>query len=352
MKFAIYLISLVFLLTPSARAWEDFQIYKPGELKIIRSSQHKSQDQNQNQSSCRSRIAQIVCLTATKESDKTKTCLPNSSDFAAPFEKIYDILPPKLQKTFCGLDALLIEEDMVSLAYAGLGHPSEAGTPVFIGVRKSLVEFNYDVTSVLGWKEQRAFGIEKPPYVHAPEGPRVDVALPYSQSSLHYIIVHELGHILDFLNQANQFAPVAESECAMKDCPENYFDHHAPVENSWGSLSWKFYSEPKSLDRFPLWNKLCFYNCNEHLTIEDIEPFYAQLATSGFVSTYAAISPYEDFAESVAFYVMSQPKDFSYSINTRQSSYSLDLKWKQLAQKNLWLESFFSKDLKYPKGSF
>lgn len=349
MKLLIYLISLIFVGTSHAHAWEDFYILKPGQLRFERAPSQKFS--HFSQSDCRSRIQQITCIVNPSQNpQESRQCQADSPAAAPTLEKIYDILPPKLQKVFCGLDVIYIENELESLAYAGVIQADAQGNVrgSFMGIRRSLIEQNYDATSVFGWKEQKAFGIKAPPFVHLPEGPRVDVTLPISLSALHYIIVHEFAHILDFSNSANHFICPEGVTCDLSDWNPEEFKKLVPKEGSWGALSWESPLAPRPEQKFPLWSKLCFYGCTERLGLEDIEAFYHQLHPTNFVSTYAAVSPFEDFAESLTFAVMAEHSDFQYQIQTPYASYSLETKWREIGPKKIWMQDFLNRDLKYP----
>ncbi|WP_413943814.1 hypothetical protein [Bdellovibrio sp. HCB-162] len=352
MRFLICLILLGLSLTSKANPSEDFFILKPGELKFIRTP--GQQFSPLAQTTCRDRIRQIMCLVkSTQNPVGTRQCLPGSESFADPVEKIYDILPEKVQKAFCGLDVIYVEEDMEALAYAGIVRqdPTKGVVGSFMGIRKILLEQAYDATSVFGWKEQKAFGIKAPPFVHMPEGPRVEVALPGSLSALQYVMIHEFGHIIDFSNKANDFVCPAGETCKLETGDMAEYQKLVPVPNSWSALSWKNAVTPKDNYHFPLWDNLCFYGCNKSLSVADVEQFYRELAPTNFVTTYAAVSPFEDFAESFTFHVLSLQGDWSYQIQTPQTAYSLDQKWKNTWDKKSWMESFYNQDLRYPTPS-
>lgn len=347
---SIYLILLTLALTPSAYSSADFRIYQPGQLKISRPNTKQILQQPTSGDACRDRISHAMCLTDQRGSTPNhKKCLEGSEAYAAPVERVYDILPAKLQKAFCGIDAIFVEDGMESLAYAGAQrHNDESGNiTAYMGIRKVLLEQNYDATSVFGWKEQRAFGLVAPPFIHLPAGPRVEVVLPHSLSALQYVIIHELGHVLDFANYANEFKFPDYSHCEDDECRYDAYRKAVPVEGSWSELSWKSPTVPRSEHKFPLWDNLCFYNCHKSLNVNDIEDFYSQLEKTNFISTYAAVSPYEDFAESLTFFILSSA-DFSYNIKTPLKEYALEQRWQTLHDKKAWLESFYNQDLKYP----
>ncbi|WP_374027832.1 hypothetical protein ACES2J_01110 [Bdellovibrio bacteriovorus] len=326
MKALIYLILLLFVGTSQAYAWEAFYVLKPNELRFSKAA--GIQSQQAAPTGCRARLKEITCIVNPIQDPKeSRRCQPGSESMAPAIERIYDVLPAKLQQTFCSMTVLFIENDTEVLGYAGVltwdANREPQGS--FMGIRRTLVEQNYDATSVLGWKEQKAFGLKAPPFVHLPEGPRTSIVLPSSLSALHYVIVHELGHILDFANRAN-----------------------SPEPGSWTALSWETPEKPKDDQTFPLWSKLCFYDCKEQLGVADMEDFYRQLAPTDFITTYAAVSPWEDFAESLTFHVMAEHADFEYQIQTPFATYDLKKKWDGLGMKKIWMQDFLNRDLKYP----
>ncbi len=337
-------------LTPSAFASADFRIYQPGQLKIVRPNTKQILQQTTSGDACRDRISHAVCLIDPKDSTPDfKKCLEGSEHYAKPIQRVYDILPAKLQNTFCGIDAIFIEENMESLAYAGGERHADGSGNITarMGIRKVLLEQNYDATSVLGWKEQKAFGITAEPFIHLPQGPRVEVGLPYSSNTLQYIIIHELGHILDFTNYANAFQFPDYSHYEDDECRYEAYYKATPKPGSWSELSWKSPVLPRAEQKFPLWEGLCFYGCEKRLAVNDMEDFYSQLDSTNFISTYAAVSPYEDFAESFTFFILSS-SDWNYTIKTPLKEYALEQRWSSLYDKKAWLESFYNQDLKYP----
>lgn len=349
MKALIYLISLFFVGTVPAHAWESFHVLKPEELRFERlPSQSLTWS---SQGTCRDRIAQITCLVNPAHNrEEIRKCQMGSGVFAEELQKIHDVLPTKLQQVFCGLEVIFIENELESLAYAGIVSrgPNDPHQVAMIGIRRSLVERSYDATSVLGWKEQKTFGLKADPFVHLPEGPRLDVSLPGSLSALHYVIVHEFGHILDFVNNANDFVCPEGETCDLEDPTEAGWAKLVPAPNSWAGLSWKTPMLPRDEYHFPLWPKLCFYGCKEQLTVAEMEGFYQQLDKTNFVTSYAAVSPWEDFAESLTFAVMGPHENFHFQVQTPFATYHMDQKWQNLGPKKIWLEDFLNRDLKYP----
>ncbi|ASD65169.1 hypothetical protein [Bdellovibrio bacteriovorus] len=348
MKALIYLISLLFVGTNQAYAWEAFYVLKPDELRFSKAKSSWSQEATPTD--CRARLKEIACIVNPIQDPKeSRRCQPGSEAMAPALERIYDVIPAKLQQTFCTMKVIFIENDTEVLGYAGVLAWDSNSQPQgsFMGLRRALLEQNYDATSVIGWKEQKAFGLTPPPFVHLPEGPRSSIVLPNSLSALHYVIVHEIGHILDFSNKANDFICPAGEACAPVNNPDDFLKM-IPAPNSWTALSWQSPMKPKDLQTFPLWSKLCFYDCKEQLSVADMEDFYRQLAPTDFISTYAAVSPWEDFAESLTFHVMAQHEDFEYQIQTPFASYDLKKKWDGLGIKKIWMQDFLNRDLKYP----
>lgn len=352
MRFIICLILLSLFLTQGAYASGDFFILDPREMTFVRTPGQKLF--SLNSTACRDRIRQILCLVNPQKSPgETRECLPNSESFAIPLEKIHDILPSKLQKVFCSLDVIFVENEMETLAYAGIMRedPKKGILGAFLGVNKLLLQKAQDAASVLGWKEQKAFGIKAPRFKQIPEGPSVEVQIPTPQAALQYLIIHEFAHILDFTNLANNFVCPSGETCDLEKWEPNEVRKLVPVQKSWSALSWKNPMAPKKEFHFPLWDSLCFYGCSKSLSVEDIEQFYRELDPTNFVTTYAAVSPYEDFAESFTFYVLNLQDSWSYDVQTSEATYSLTHKWNMLSDKKSWIENFYNRDLRYPTPS-
>ena len=123
---------------------------------------------------------------------------------------------------------------------------------------------------------------------------------------------------------------------------------------SWGDLSWTSFSKPKAAFDFTNRNKICFYDCGSHpLKKEVIPTLYADLTKSNFLNTYTSRNPYEDFADTFAFYVMfNTVASITYSLDTQQGAV-YDIR-KQLASDRMkpkvdYVKAFLAgASIKYP----
>lgn len=351
----IYLILLGLFITSATSAKTSGMTYLTPDFVIgappaLRKAQNPLPMALQND--CRARISHIVCVLPSLSSGGN--CQAPSPQAIENLERVHDLLQPQLQKVFCSLDRILLVEKMESLALAGVGNAEPDGSvaQAFMAMRKDVAENDFAASAVFGWKEQKAFGIKMPSYQTSAVGPQVEVTANSPLLALRYILTHEFAHILDFANAANNFFCAPGQSCGTDPWDKSEDKKWLSKEGSWSSLSWKNRSEPSDEQRFPLWSKLCFYGCKESLALGDVDDFYREISGTNFITTYAAVSPWEDFAESTTFYFLRTPElDLHYRISTAEMVSTLDWKWQNLKKKNNWIELFFESELKYPKAS-
>ncbi|MBO9667956.1 MAG: hypothetical protein J7501_14230 [Bdellovibrio sp.] len=358
---SIYLILLALLLSPATQAhipknpqnvsWgtylaPDFVIGTPPALKNSRISVAAAEGGN-----CKARIAQIVC--SIPDLSGWKKCGEKNQAAIEKLEYIYDILQKPMKKVFCTISTILVVDKMESLAMAGI----MPGDQSFMALSRDFTERNLDPEAVFGWKEQKVFGANLPRYEVSKEGPQVWTKSNSPLQTLQFVVTHEFAHILDFANSANRFTCAPGKDCkGDPKTPEEFFERQKnliPEMDSWGAFSWKNGLEPNDKNKYPLWDRLCFYDCDsvERLQLSEMHDFYSQLDRTNFVSTYASVNPYEDFAESTAFYFMTDNVyDLEFRVSTGKTIYFWEWKWSQLTKKNNWIELFYEGDLKYPKA--
>ncbi len=82
---------------------------------------------------------------------------------------------------------------------------------------------------------------------------------------------------------------------------------------------------------------------------------YADLSQTNFISTYASTQPWDDFADSLAYFLISQNLNANYLIDTKQNSspHVFDIMAKLhsdlFAEKYQYIQNFMNrKDLYYP----
>lgn len=333
---------------PQTLKGRDFFIYSsrgdasPKKLPPVRSTQV-----------CRDHIQKVVCLVEPVkkgESFVNRPCLQGGEKYARPFEELYDTFPPVMQKMFCSLEHIYIEKVFFGTAYAGLGKDENGNsTGARMGIRQSVLDESLSLTTWSSWKEQLSFGGETKSYTYSDDLPQIVTKTDARVSDfLYFLVAHEFGHLFDFANNLNQ-----QIDCPEVHSDEDEFPECKMAENSWGSLSWITDREPKVENAFPLRDRLCFYDCkNNHLRKSDVFDVYDSLAQTNFISTYATGQPWDDFAESLAYFLMDQKLDSQFFIDTRQGkTFDVKLKLKSpiFAPKRDYLEKFLNDpNLVYP----
>jgi hypothetical protein len=352
---SILLISLAFFtsITTSAHT-ADFIVGPSKRLEFIRDRKivQASEPDSSLGDPCKARIRGILCLVDAWEEGKTRVCLAGGESYAPHMTEVYDGLPPKMQKLFCTMKVIFVEKDLESLAYAGVNGADELGAfDAVMGIREELLVHDYVAQDVFGWKEQKAFGVQAPPFKTLPGSPIVSAKIAGKNTALQYVLIHELAHVLDFSNQANHFVCKAGEDCTgEQEWNEAFGRKFESVAGSWSALSWLNWVDPTRNHDFILRRDLCFYGCNgKGLNLLQMPEFYRQLNAVEYVTTYAAISPMEDFAESTAFYFLSQQPGFEYHVTDPEATYFLNRKWYAMKDKREWIENFYAQDLKYPR---
>ncbi|WP_413559422.1 hypothetical protein [Bdellovibrio sp. HCB209] len=362
----IYLISLALFATATAHAtasnmsWAthlspDFVMGTPPAMKAAQNNPSASWN-FAAADACEEHIAKAVCR--VKSLSDNGQCLEVPGEVFENLRAVYQRLAPPLQTMFCKVPQIFIADEMASLAMAGYAahHSDPTKVITFMAISTSLVAENQSADAVFGWKEQRMFGAKSHRYEVQKSGPLVSIRTNSPIATLQYVITHELAHLFDYLNAANKFECHSSDKFDCRKNPtsrEDYLEllkHQTPIEDSWGSLSWKTGIEPNEKNNFPLQSKLCFYGCTETLKLSDMSDFYLQLDPTSFVTSYAASNPMDDFAESVAFYFMTQADDdLKFRISTGRVIYFNEWRWSLMQKKHNWIELFFEGDLKYPQ---
>ncbi len=125
------------------------------------------------------------------------------------------------------------------------------------------------------------------------------------------------------------------------------------AEGSWGAISWLTDRKPKTSNEFQNRTGLCFYFCEgKTLNRTDVPAVYASLANTDFISLYSTQQPWDDLADSLAYFMMEQKLNTKYIINTMQGkSYDPIAKINNpfYADKLKYLKNFLSKpNIIYP----
>ncbi len=278
---------------------------------------------------CRTRIKDILCWRdpTPRAATEEPNCLEGGSNYAHFFEALYDDYPVVLKKVFCSLNVIYLEPDGGGTAYAGSvldeSTGKRHGKGAIMGVRKSLLDQNFDLATWATWKEQLSFGGKVDSYTPTPGLPVVSahMSVPGANDFLYFVIAHEFGHILDFANQVNDWQ-CEKNEEGREIC--------MPLPGSWTILSWTNASwrgaiMPNNESYFPGWDAFCFYWCDGKLpAARSTELIFKGLEASPFISSYATTNIMDDFAESLAYEVSYRNRGLSYSIDTGKG-FSIDV---------------------------
>lgn len=311
---------------PKALQKSDFNVRRNPFLPFLNSKNQVFSIEEPTPELCRQKISEVICVVnpAKKGEDvDARPCLNSSNEqttlvYAQVFEQLFDHYPWSLQKLFCSVQRIFIEKVSFGTAYAkGLTDPNGNFNGAIIGIRQSVLDEKLSLSAWASWKEQLSFGGVKNSYQLTPGLPTVYTSTPNKQINdlLYFVISHELGHVFDFAHKLNKV-----ENCSVTKDPDEY-----PVcdfvPGSWGAISWKNNQQPKDINDFPLRKSLCFYDCERPMSKNDINTLYSDLWKTTYISTYAATNPYDDFADSFAYYLMSDRLEFSYIIDTNQGMF-------------------------------
>ena len=183
---------------------------------VSESSESSTTLRNTSLEDCRANIAKVICLvnpTGEQEKIPERRCLPSGEAYVNHFESLFDNYPPGLQRMFCSLKHIYIENEFFGTAYAGLiTGPDGKKQGAMIGIRRAVLDERLDFTTWASWKEQLSFGGISGNYRAVPDLPVVH-AKTYSRTNdfLYFVISHEFGHLFDFANDLNKTAKCKEA---------------------------------------------------------------------------------------------------------------------------------------------
>ena len=321
---------------------------------FIQTTDHKIIKENKlGDENCREKISKVVCLVdPVNEGDMTqlRPCLAGGQTYAKPFQDLYDHLPQAIQKMFCSLSNLYIEKELVPTAYAGLSRDSQGNVSgAVMGIRKSLLDERLTLAHWASWKEQLSFGGSKDVLTVAPDLPWILTESDSSVYDLLYVVVtHEFGHLFDFSNHLNKKLSCTKDP----NDPEDEICEMAP--ESFGAISWKTTHSPRPENEFLNRNRLCFYRCeNGTINRNEINDLYRNFyEKTNFISLYSTTQPWDDLADSMAYYLMASQIHATYKIDTKQGvvwDMMQKLRSNQFLPKVQYLENFLKRDdIQYP----
>lgn len=271
---------------------------------------------------CRANIRSVTCrvnpLTEAEAKDPRNepVCLGGEAEYSAELELVYDELPAKLQKMFCHLRKIYIEEEFYATAYANEFREvfkDEEGKEMvrfngnILGLnRKKIFDSKYSLQEWIDRKAQVIFG-RKTEDPLLPEMPsfRFDFVGLKSNRLLMYVVIHEFGHLLDFANEVVSLRFDSFADCA-QTMNANSPECNLQYAGLWSSTSWLPDGSIRPEDRYYADFRPCFYNCSpdQALDPKHAVDFYRSFAAKrSFVSTYASVNPMEDFAETFTTYM-------------------------------------------------
>ncbi len=302
---------------------------------------------------CRDNIRKVICLVDPVEKgqdSKSRKCLEGGQEYAIYFERLYDNYPPVLQKMFCSLKYLFIEKKFFGTAYAGMLERKDGKYQgAMMGIRKSVLDENLNLTTWASWKEQLSFGGIADAYKVLPGLPRIQTkSAGLANDFLYFVVTHEFGHIFDFANDINKTQNCPEPKSEDEEMPECRL-----AENTWGDIGWQTTRLPHPINEFPKRKSLCFYGCEgKPMSKGDIPEVYQALHQTDFISTYAATNPWDDFSDSLAYYLMREKLNTSYFVMTEDGAdYDIIKKLDSIlfARKSNYIKNFLNLDeIKYP----
>jgi hypothetical protein len=310
---------------------------------------------------CRDRIPKLLCFAKPssdlfkeldKQGKKEDRCLSSAKIYTKSFQEIYDRYPENLQRMFCALKHIYIETSQTWInAYCDSEKASGGQDINFVlGVHERNLASNSSFIKLSALREQKSFGnktdeIEEGlPVVETQDLSHVNVALYKS-------VAHEFGHVLDQMNQLNP-----DMDRCYKS-PDSTKNPECPVTSKqWATFSWTNTKKPIASDDFLLRTKFCYVFCDHFggsATREQAVEMFKGMEKTSFLTTFSTLEPWDDWADSLAFYLLKTRLNIPFVVNTNQG-FRYDVMAKidseQFSAKRKYIEKFLKrKDLVYPK---
>lgn len=244
---------------------------------------------------CEAHLRQALCVNnETMETLISKwnrvPCDPDSAAYLPVAMEIYDEMPARTRPLYCSLEKMFLSDNLWSIAFASAIKKGDRMVGALVGARKSSFTGEVKASALLTWKEQMIYGGSKD-FLHndpASVQLRYEMKLDFMKSDgLFYAMMHEMGHLVDFQNDANR---------------------------KWQPLSWADFSSPRRDSRFEGQHKICYYNCDSHFDLSEAYPMYLSMRESAFITGYAGVNAYEDFAEFWTWKILREFKQPDYRI--------------------------------------
>jgi hypothetical protein len=265
---------------------------------------------------CEEALSHAVCETdaSTDEIQMNLTgiqCSPNSKQYLPTVMKIVTEMPERLRPSICSVYRLFISDNIPSTAFASPIINSSTGKiqGAYIGSRKSTFVMQPSISALATWKEQLVYGGSTQFLNNDPQLVQLSYGLNSSladKDALFYVLVHELGHLIDFNNSINQ------TNCG--DGLHSRSGNCQPLPGTWGTMSWEKTDTPLAGYEYYMREFFCFYGCSSHIDMKHATNIYQSMQQSAFITSYSGVNPMEDFAEFWAWYVMIHYKDPHFKI--------------------------------------
>ncbi len=237
-----------------------------------------------SRTACELSLRQALCETTSATSQITRNplsvkCSADSDKYLPALMEIYDETPEKMRLSLCTIEKVFISDNITSTAFASsITNPFGQIVGALVGFKKQSFVQQPSSHDLVSWKEQLAYGGSTEFLANDPKLVQIDYDLKLTtlkKDGLFYVLMHELGHLIDFNNQVNsRFSPTA-----------------------WSKLSWRTSDRALETAGFKHQDEFCFYECDRYLAASQAQEIYASLQESAFITTYAGMSNYEDFAE-------------------------------------------------------
>lgn len=274
----------------------------------------------------------------------TRKCSPIPAATKQKVLKAFSYIPKELKPFICNIKKVFLEKETKTTAFADnytVRDPSSDRPPSEYDTGEafkregfvmglSLPKLVDNKNSLKAWllqKEVTAFGLKfgSQPPMDFPYFDKYNYkGLPQDLQLLVETITHELAHHVDFANNVSK----TTIHCLQTD------PHDCQVIQTGSFASLSFGLDGQWRDEVAFFDSPpCYYiqetnngSCRP-IDLSRADSFYQGfLDNSSFISTYAAVSSREDFAEVMAFYLLNRDYDLEYSIKIPSLNRSFDLR--------------------------
>ncbi len=351
--FCLLPVSPVFAAQPTLIpfAKDAFFLVRPNTPALPPTVDALTKNSNQNLAECRARVAQIVCLVDPPAFDLTRTCRPESPQYAKYFEAHFDRSPDFIQRMYCHLEKVFVEQEFFGTAYAmSIGpDPTSPMTSAAIGIRREVLDSNISLDHWLSWKEETSFGGSLDS-----DDPRLGILQyttnqPTGETFQDYVLNHEFGHIFDFANHLS-----AKIDCRLEQDANGQWDWVGKclfAPGTFAEISWeKMESPARAKDRFIHQEELCYYSCKNHLDPQIAAGIFSSFMGTRFSSLYGGNNYGDDWAEAFTQYIAFLRNGLEMKIEAQGQQFDLREHYLSppLKIKRDYIENFLRNDPKYP----